>query len=208
MYGSIAASWCDIVRGRRMPPYSAYAGDRIVGGFCGKYWEGLGRFGCIAAHYSNIVRGCKTPQNRNGIVCMRAGITRRVAGRSGASTGCSGLCPLPIPTHTFPYSPIIYRAAHPASLHYAATSRRSPLSCTMLAAYASVGVGGWLPLYFSNSFNILLLNRVNLFCEKPFCRSTTLLDNCNSPLTVATFIYSLYTSMRFMHSFSSISYIS
>ena len=25
MYGSIAASWCDIVRGRRMPPYSAYA---------------------------------------------------------------------------------------------------------------------------------------------------------------------------------------
>ena len=99
-------------------------------GSIGRVWEGLGVFGCIAAHYSNIVRGCKTPQNRSGIVCMRAGITRRVAGRSGASTGCSGLCPLPIPTHTFPYSPIIYRAA----------SRRSPLSCTMLAAYASVGV--------------------------------------------------------------------
>ena len=44
-------------------------------------------------------------------LCVAAGITRRIACRSGASTGCSGLCPLPIPSHTFPYSPIIYRAA-------------------------------------------------------------------------------------------------
>ena len=83
--------------------------DAVDGGFflrgLGRFWEGLRVFESIAAHYSNIVRGGKTPQNRSGIVCMRAGITRRVAGRSGASTGCSGLCPLPNTSQALPNLP-------------------------------------------------------------------------------------------------------
>ena len=76
------------------------------------------------------------------------GITQRVASRSGASTGCSGLCPLPIPSHTFSYFPIICRAAN----------RRSPYD---VISYADIRIcrpfradrwrGGALPgLFFQN----------------------------------------------------------
>ena len=79
--------------------------------------------------------GLALPPYCCNIVCMPRGNTQRIACRSGASTGCSGLCPLPIHSHTFPYSPIICRAAHPASLHYAATSRRSHHDSISYAAF-------------------------------------------------------------------------
>ena len=43
-----------------MPQFSAYAGNRIDGGFCGKYWEDLRRFGSFWVYCrqrSGIVRG-------------------------------------------------------------------------------------------------------------------------------------------------------
>ena len=46
---------------------------------------------------------------------MATGVTQRVVRRNSASTGCSGLCPHPIFSHTFSYIPIINRAANRCS---------------------------------------------------------------------------------------------
>ena len=88
----------------------------------GNVWESIGKYGKVWEYCRQPVQQYAwrlTPQNRSNIVRGRQKLP-------GASTGCSGLCPLPILSHNLPYFPIIYRAAHPASLHYAATSRRSP----------------------------------------------------------------------------------
>ena len=71
--------------------------------------------------YGRVWEGMGVLPPDSAIACV-GGITQRIARRSGASTGCSGLCPLPILSHTFPYFLIIHRAANPASLHYAVAS--------------------------------------------------------------------------------------
>ena len=111
---------------RQVPPFAAYAGSTVDGGFGGKYWEGLGGFGCFAAHYSNIVHGGKRRKTAATSWVWQAehypaySSPEQSVYRLQRALPASQYFPNP------PKSSQFYRAAHPASLHYAATSRCSP----------------------------------------------------------------------------------
>ena len=111
----------------------------------------MGVFESIAAHCSDIV--------------WAAGITRRIACRSGASTGCSGLCPLPNTSQALPNLPnsiarhIRLRCTTPRQ----AGVRSTAAHC--LPPRAGVCGGGWLvlrSLYF-------MLKSADLFAK--ICQS-------------------------------------
>ena len=134
----------------------------------GRVWECMRVYESIAAHCSDIVCG-RLSDGSDGsdgycrqavaIVCVAAKITRALfawAVRLPAAAGFARFSYPLIHSHTLPYSPIIYRAAHPASLHYAAASRSSPCSSSMLAAeLLSPGLGGCVKkaaAFFCNGF--------------------------------------------------------
>ena len=84
-------------------------GCTVIGGFflrgLGRFWEGLRVFESIAAHYSNIVRGGKTPQNRSGIVRGRLALpggSLAGAERQPAAAGFARFPILPKPSQIFP----------------------------------------------------------------------------------------------------------
>ena len=72
---------------------------------------------CVAADLSSVASGVGGCRKTVAVLCVggknypayslpERGFTQRVASRSRASTGCSGLCPLLILSHTLSYFPI------------------------------------------------------------------------------------------------------
>ena len=116
-----------------MPPFAAYAGFRIDGGF---NWDVLGNFERVWEFLRALppitATLCVAAKRRKTAaalcVCGRALPGVSLAGAERQPAVNSQYFPSP------PKSSQVYRAAHPASLHYAATSRRSLHSCTLLAA--------------------------------------------------------------------------
>ena len=81
-------------------------------------------------------------------VARGGGITQRIARRSGASTGCSGLCPLPNTSQALPNLP--NSIARQAGVHLT-TLYRNPL----YSAYAGSTVdGGFCGKYWEGLGNI------------------------------------------------------
>ena len=85
---------------------------RLLVGIFEKAWESLGRFGCIAANWCDSVRMA------SGHHPARCSPERSVYRLQRA-------LPASVNYRYLPLFPVQHRAAHPASLHYAATSRRA-----------------------------------------------------------------------------------
>ena len=135
-------------------------------------------------------------------LCVGAAkITRRVAGRSGASTGC-------LSSHTLPYFLILSHNLSRGTSGFVALRRdkqafalRRYIVCRYALPVSAV-LCMTAPGYFSNALNIFFRRRLNLFREKPFCRSTTRRVRVISPQVVFIFIKSPNTSICSIHSFN------
>ncbi len=127
-YGSIVCGGRLVLRSlrrRRMPPCSAYAGSTVDGGLgrIGKAWEELGVIGKIAAP---IMRGELLYS------VLLAGAERLPAINSQNFS-------------ILPKTSQFYRAANPASLHYAAASRCLAFNCMWFTPTAVI-IFKWLTL--------------------------------------------------------------
>ena len=147
-----------------MLPFAAFAGSTVDGGCRTGRTSRTGRTGRTGIAALLLQHCVYAAWQYPAYSSPERGITQRVASRSGASTGCSGLCPLPILSHTFPYFPIIYRA----------TSRCSPCDGIPYAVYR---MGLWVSFADCYFFRSLATNMESLLSRAPLIFSIPLVGS-------------------------------